>query len=115
MTTVDDGVDRDGVAGLSINDRRVEGPTGVIDMAHAAGLLVHTWTFRNDASGYGFRNPQEEMQYYLRLGVDGVFTDFPDTGVAALAAIPEPGALALALTALLAGVCAPALRRHSKR
>ena len=115
VTTVDDGVDRDGVAGLSINDRRVVGPTGVIDRAHAAGLLVHTWTFRNDASGYGFRNPQEEMQYYLRLGVDGIFTDFPDTGVAALAAIPEPGALALALTALLAGVAAPALRRRAAR
>ncbi len=113
LTTVDDGVDRDGVPGLSINDRRVDGATGVIDAAHAAGLLVHTWTFRNDASGYGFRNPQAEMEYYLRLGVDGVFTDFPDTGVAALAAIPEPGALALALTALLAGFGAPALRRRS--
>ena len=115
VTTVDDGVNRDGVAGLSINDRRVDGATGVIDAAHAAGLLVHTWTFRNDASGYGFRDPQAEMQYYLRLGVDGVFTDFPDTGVAALAAIPEPGALGLALTALLAGLGAPALRSTGQR
>ena len=115
LTTVADGVDRDGVAGLSINDRRVDGATGVIDAAHAAGLLVHTWTFRNDASGYGFRNPQAEIEYYLRLGVDGIFTDFPDTGVAALAAIPEPGALALALTALLAGFGAPALRRRPAR
>jgi len=112
LTTVADGVDRDGVPGLSINDRRVDGATGVIDAAHAAGLLVHTWTFRNDASGYGFRNPQAEMEYYLRLGVDGIFTDFPDTGVAALAAIPEPGALALAMTALLAGFGVPALRRR---
>ncbi len=115
VTTVDDGVNRDGVAGLSINDRRVDGATGVIDAAHAAGLLVHTWTFRNDASGYGFRDPQAEMQYYLRLGVDGVFTDFPDTGVAARAAIPEPGALGLVLTALLAGLGAPVLRRFSAR
>ena len=112
LTTVADGVERDGVPGLSINDRRVDGATGVIDAAHAAGLLVHTWTFRNDASGYGFRNPQAEMEYYLRLGVDGIFTDFPDTGVAALAAIPEPGALALAMTALLAGFGVPALRRR---
>ncbi len=112
LTTVADGVERDGVPGLSINDRRVDGATSVIDDAHAAGLLVHTWTFRNDASGYGFRNPQAEMEYYLRLGVDGIFTDFPDTGVAALAAIPEPGALALAMTALLAGFGVPALRRR---
>ena len=113
VTTVADGVDRDGVAGLGIQDRRVDGSTGVVEMAHQLGLFVHTWTFRNDASGYGFANPQEEMAYYLRLGVDGIFTDFPDTGVAALASIPEPGALALVLTALLAGGTVPARRKRS--
>ena len=55
----------------------------MIEAAHARGLLVHTWTFRNDASGYGFADPEAEMAYYMRLGVDGVFTDFPATGVAA--------------------------------
>ena len=39
---------------------------------------------RDDASGYGFADPKAEMQYYMKLGVDGVFTDFPATGVAAL-------------------------------
>jgi glycerophosphoryl diester phosphodiesterase len=48
---------------------------------------VHTWTFRNDASGYGFTDPQAEMTYYMSLGIDGVFTDFPGTGVAALKAL----------------------------
>jgi glycerophosphoryl diester phosphodiesterase len=90
VKTVDDGVDRTGDGKLTINDRRVDGSTGVIEAAHDAGLLIHTWTFRNDASGYGFAEPQEEMTYYMKLGVDGVFTDFPDTGVAALAAVPEP-------------------------
>ncbi len=56
---------------------------------------MHTWTFRNDASGYGFADPRAEMTYYMRLGVDGVFTDFTDTGVAALAAVPEPKTYAL--------------------
>lgn len=41
------------------------------------------------------------MQYYFSLGVDGLFTDFPDTGVAALAAaaaaVPEPQSWALML------------------
>ena len=103
VRTVDDGVERNGVPGLSINDRRVEGSTGVIAAAHAAGLLVHTWTFRNDASQYGFGGSQagavDEMAYYMRLGVDGVFTDFADTGVAALAAaaVPEPQSWALML------------------
>ncbi len=60
--------------------------TGLIESAHAAGLFVHAFTFRNDASGYGFEDPKTEMTYYFNLGVDGVFTDFADTGVAALAA-----------------------------
>ena len=110
VKTVDDGVERNGVPGLSINDRRVDGSKGVIEAAHAAGLLVHTWTFRNDASQYGFGGGQagaiDEMAYYIRLGVDGVFTDFADTGVAALAAaaVPEPQGWALMLggVALLA-------------
>ena len=83
VKTLNDRVERTGNATLTINDRRVDGSTGVIELAHRKGLLVHTWTFRNDASGYGFADPQKEMEYYLRLGVDGVFTDFPATGVAA--------------------------------
>jgi glycerophosphoryl diester phosphodiesterase len=112
VRTVADGVDRTGDGTVDINDRRVDGSTGVIEAAHAAGLLIHTWTFRNDASGYGFADPTEEMAYYMRLGVDGVFTDFADTGVAALALVPEPGTYALMLLGLL-GV-AGASRRRSR-
>ncbi|MBK8815265.1 MAG: glycerophosphodiester phosphodiesterase [Methylococcaceae bacterium] len=85
VKTVDDGIDRNGDGKLTINDRRVEGSTGVIENAHRKGLLVHTWTFRNDASGYGFSDPKAEMTYYFNQGLDGLFTDFPDTGIAALA------------------------------
>lgn len=113
LKTVADGVDRTGDGVLTINDRRIDGSTGVIEAAHAAGLLVHTWTFRNDASQYGFAGGaaggQAEMQYFFTLGVDGVFTDFPDTGVAAVAAVPEPGQMAL-LAAGLGVVGAAALR-----
>lgn len=87
VKTVNDGVERSGDSTLTLNDRRVDGSTGVIENAHARGLLVHTWTFRNDASGYGFKDPKAEMAYYMKLGVDGVFTDFPATGVAALNAL----------------------------
>jgi glycerophosphoryl diester phosphodiesterase len=110
VTTVADGVDRNGDGVLDIRDRRVDGSTGVIKAAHAAGLLIHTWTYRNDASGYGFSDPAEEMAYYMRLGVDGVFTDFPDTGVAALGLVPEPETYALMLLGL-AAVGAAARRR----
>lgn len=87
VKTVNDGVERTGDATLSINDRRVDGSTGVVERAHRLGLLVHTWTFRNDASGYGFKDPKAEMEYYMRLGVDGLFTDFTATGVAARKAL----------------------------
>ncbi len=87
LKTVADGVERTGNTTITINDRRVEGSTGVIERAHAKGLLVHTWTFRDDASGYGFADPKLEMQAYFKLGIDGVFTDFPATGVAARAGL----------------------------
>ena len=83
VKTVDDGIDRNGDGKITINDRRVDGSTGVVEMAHEKGLMVHTWTFRNDASGYGFTDPEVEMTYYYDLGLDGLFTDFADTGVAA--------------------------------
>lgn len=85
VKTVADNVDRNGDGKITVNDRRVDGSTGVVELAHRKGLMVHTWTFRNDASGYGFTDPKAEMQYYMKLGVDGVFTDFTATGVAALA------------------------------
>jgi glycerophosphoryl diester phosphodiesterase len=84
VKTVNDGVDRNGDGKVDINDRRVDGSTGVVEAAHQRGLMVHTWTFRDDASGYGFKDPKAEMAYYMKLGVDGVFTDFPATGVATL-------------------------------
>ena len=84
VKTVADNVDRNGDGKVTINDRRVDGSTGLIEVAHRKGLQVHTWTFRNDASGYGFTDPKAEMQYYMKLGIDGVFTDFPATGVAAV-------------------------------
>ncbi|NJD05199.1 MAG: glycerophosphodiester phosphodiesterase [Methylococcaceae bacterium] len=91
VKTVDDGIDRNGDGRLTLNDRRVDGSTGVIERAHDKGLLVHTWTFRNDSSGYGFTDPVTEMAYYFELGVDGLFTDFADTGVAARAAVATAG------------------------
>ena len=75
--------DRPDAAQADPGDRRVVGGTGVIEAAHARGLLVHAWTFRDDAGGFGFRDPRAEIRYYLDLGLDGVFTDFPATGVAA--------------------------------
>jgi len=102
LKTEVDGVDRTGDGVLDSRDRFIVGSTGVIENAHAAGLLVHAYTFRDDANGssYGFANGKDEMSYYMKLGVDGVFTDFPDTGVAALAAVPEPQTYAMMFAGL---------------
>jgi glycerophosphoryl diester phosphodiesterase len=63
-------------------------PTNLVRDAHAAGLLVHPYTFRSDASflapDYG-GDPLREYEQFFRLGVDGLFSDFPDTAVAARA------------------------------
>jgi glycerophosphoryl diester phosphodiesterase len=59
----------------------------VIDHAHAAGLMVHPYTFRNERQclAIDYNNDAiAEYQHVYGLGVDGVFSDFPDTAVAAL-------------------------------
>lgn len=57
-----------------------------MDDAHKAGLLVHPYTFRNEqrrlANDYEC-DPFNEYLVFYRLGVDGVFSDFTDTAVAA--------------------------------
>ena len=56
----------------------------IIDNAHARGLQVHTWTMRNDQlDPYYNGDAQKEYFDLFGLGVDGVFTDFANTGVKA--------------------------------
>lgn len=59
--------------------------TTVIEQAHAAGLKVHTYTFRNEPAMLApeYRNdPEQEYRQFYELGIDGVFTDFADTALA---------------------------------
>ncbi|MES5488095.1 glycerophosphodiester phosphodiesterase family protein [Bradyrhizobium sp. INPA03-11B] len=63
--------------------------TSVIADAHKLGLFVHVFTFRDEKKylAADYRNdPSLEYLKFFRLGVDGVFTDFTHTGVAARAA-----------------------------
>lgn len=61
-------------------------PNDLIARAHKIGLRIHTWTFRNEqrrlVSDYA-GSPVNEYLQFFRLGIDGVFSDFPDTAVAA--------------------------------
>jgi glycerophosphoryl diester phosphodiesterase len=67
-------------------DRRLLAPSAVVANAHAQGLLVHPFTFRNEnrrlASDYKGVPGNEYLRMY-ELGVDGLFSDFPDTAVVA--------------------------------
>jgi glycerophosphoryl diester phosphodiesterase len=80
-------VNGDGKANL--NDASSQAPTTLIADAHRAGLFVHAYTFRNekrrltaDAKG----DPLAEYLQYYRLGLDGLFSDFADTAIAARSA-----------------------------
>lgn len=67
--------------------------TTLIEQAHAAGLRVHTYTFRNEPAMLApqYRNdPLSEYRQFFEMGVDGVFSDFPDTAVRGIAAGPPP-------------------------
>lgn len=53
--------------------------TGLTESAHESGLLVHPFTFRADDLPPGFRCFEDMVHFFTGdLGVDGLFTDFPD-------------------------------------
>ncbi|MDY6949572.1 MAG: glycerophosphodiester phosphodiesterase [Pseudomonadota bacterium] len=62
--------------------------TTVIEQAHAAGLRVHTYTFRNEPATLApeyHNDPMNEYRRFYELGIDGVFSDFSDTALRARA------------------------------
>ena len=78
--------DLNGDGKITDADRVLLLPTEVIKNAHAAGLFVHAFTFRNEkellVSDYK-ADPKAEYKRFYELGVDALFSDFPDTAVAA--------------------------------
>jgi glycerophosphoryl diester phosphodiesterase len=78
--------DINGDGRIDLRDAVTENPTSLIHDAHKLGLFVHAFTFRNE-SRYLARSysgdPHAEYLQFFRLGVDGVFSEFPDTAIAA--------------------------------
>jgi glycerophosphoryl diester phosphodiesterase len=75
-------VNRDGK--IDEQDRTLLPPTSVVADAHAVGLFVHTWTFRSEARRLASDHkgdPVNEYRAFFGLGVDGLFSDFPDVAV----------------------------------
>ena len=80
-------------------DNRMGQPTSFVADAHAAGLLVHIWTFRPEnnflAADFKTGGPDAErneagslaeMSRYIQAGIDGFFTDDPAIGRKAITA-----------------------------
>ncbi|MBD2058799.1 glycerophosphodiester phosphodiesterase [Oculatella sp. FACHB-28] len=95
-------------------------PTSLVSDAHNAGLLVHPYTFRDEdvflAEDYG-GNAELEYEQFFKLGIDGLFSDNPDTAFAVRnriagnpnQSVPEPGMLLALGLVPLAGL----LRRRN--
>lgn len=81
--------DQNGDGKTNWADANTQAPTSLIADAHKAGLFVHAYTFRNEKRRLAFDyggDPQKEYVQFYRLGLDGLFSDFPDTALAARAA-----------------------------
>ena len=77
---------------------RLTEPTALVRDAHAAGLVVHAWTFRSENSFLpaDFRHGTDpathgdaaaEYRKFFATGIDAAFTDYPE---AARAPVPTP-------------------------
>jgi glycerophosphoryl diester phosphodiesterase len=78
-------------------------PSPLVGDAHAAGLGVHPWTFRNEnvflptdfqiaaadpaAFSRTHGDARAELVAFFAAGVDGVFSDYPDVALAARASV----------------------------
>ena len=79
-----DDLNGDGV--IDERDRVLMPATSVVSDAHKAGLFVHPYTFRSEAKRLtsDFKgDAKAEYRRFYALGVDGVFSDFPDQAKAA--------------------------------
>ncbi len=60
--------------------------TGLVSLAHSHDLVVHPYTFRTDQLPPGFETFEAAVQWFVEtLNIDGLFTDFPDRAIDALA------------------------------
>ncbi|WP_342119273.1 glycerophosphodiester phosphodiesterase [Pseudoduganella sp. OTU4001] len=67
-------------------DTTTMAPTTLVADAHKAGLFVHPYTFRNEKrrlAGNYKGDPVQEYKQFFAIGIDGLFSDFADTALAA--------------------------------
>ena len=83
---LDEPVDGDGDGVAEITSQLTGEVFPLIDYAHNVGIQVHPYTHRNEerfltlnADGTP-QTPESEIEQLVEIGVDGFFTDFPNTG-----------------------------------
>lgn len=92
--------DGDWLAALGVNKRMLwqDGrDSGLLEAAHATGVRVAAWTYRDDQPLDTGLCIEDELREAMRLGVDALFCDFPATGVRVRAGLlREDGSAAIA-------------------
>lgn len=102
LVGVVDGVSADKALVLRLDeDGAALGASDLVDRLHARSLTAYAWTLRPEnrflSSGYrqgpadALGDWRSEFDVILRTGIDGVFLDHPDLGVAARDALAEEG------------------------
>ncbi len=79
-------VDVNGDGKINEADTSTMTPGSLVKDAHNAGLLVHPYTFRNEKRRLAIDykgDPKLEYKQFFALGIDGLFSDFADTALAA--------------------------------
>jgi glycerophosphoryl diester phosphodiesterase len=95
-----DGVSADKALVLALEDGGVaNGTTDLVSRLHSRGLRAYSWTLRPEnrflaanfrrGAADAFGDWQSEFELILRTGIDGVFVDHPDLGVAARDALVD--------------------------
>ncbi len=83
---IDTPVDGDGDGNAQITSQLTGEVRPYVEWAHNAGMQIHPYTHRNDERFLTLnpdgtpQTPAEEIEQLIELGVDGFFTDFPETG-----------------------------------
>ncbi|CCQ59424.1 Glycerophosphoryl diester phosphodiesterase [Crocosphaera watsonii WH 0402] len=84
--SLDEPVDGDGDGNAEIRSQLTGEVRPYVEWAHDAGMQIHPYTHRNEERYLTLnpdgtpQTPESELEQLFGLGVDGIFTDFPETG-----------------------------------